>query len=45
MTLDELYKLYGQQMIQQEILSSQINATKKQIADELNKPVVVPEAK
>lgn len=35
--MDELYKEYGELMIQQEILSSRINEVKKKIAEELNK--------
>lgn len=37
--MDELYKTYGELMIQQEILSSRINEVKKKIAEELNNPV------
>lgn len=39
--MDELYKEYGELMIKQEILSSQINAVKTKIADGLNKPKAV----
>jgi len=35
--LEELYKQYGEKMIQFEILQNQITNLKKQIADELNK--------
>lgn len=42
--MEELYKQYGELMIRQEILSSQINEVKKKIAEELNKkPVTEPE--
>lgn len=36
--MDELYKEYGKLMIQREILESQINTVKKEIAEGLNKP-------
>jgi len=36
--MDELYKQYGEKMIQLEILNSQVNELKKKIAEELNKP-------
>lgn len=36
--MDELYKQYGELMIKQEILNSQINAVKTKIADQLNQP-------
>jgi len=35
--MDELYKQYGELMIQKEILDGQINAVKTKIAAELNK--------
>lgn len=38
MNIDELYKQYGQYMVEFEILQSKINNVKKQIAEELNKP-------
>ena len=37
MTLDELYKQYGELSIQAEILQAKINVVKQKIADELNK--------
>lgn len=36
--MEELYKQYGELMIQQEILSARINEVKKKIAEELNNP-------
>jgi len=38
MELKELETIYGRQMIQKEILDSQINQVRKQIADKLNTP-------
>jgi hypothetical protein len=35
--LEELYKAYGEEMIQLEILQNKINKTKNQIVEELNK--------
>lgn len=35
--MDELYKEYGEKMIQLEILNSQINELKKKIAEAINK--------
>lgn len=43
--MDELYKTYGELMIQQEILSARINEVKKKIAEELNKPAKKAEEK
>ena len=37
--MDELYKEYGQLLIQAEILQGRINEVKKQIADKLNRDV------
>lgn len=39
--MDELYKEYGELMIQQEILSSRINVVKTKIAEQLNKQKAV----
>lgn len=36
--METLYAEYGKLMINQEILSGQINAVKTKIAEELNKP-------
>jgi hypothetical protein len=44
MDLDTLYKIYGQLMINNEILQSQINQVKKQIADALNAQPATPPA-
>lgn len=42
--MEELYKQYGEKMIQLEILNAQVNELKKKIAEELNKkPVTDPE--
>ena len=38
MTLDQLHQVYGQKMIQLEILQNQIMEIKKQIAEEMQKP-------
>lgn len=44
MTIDQLYKTYGEQMVSLEILQSQIGQTKQALANEMNKPkLVVPE--
>lgn len=37
--MKELYELYGQLMIQQELLSSRIQAVKREIAQKLQQPV------
>lgn len=42
--MDELYKQYGELMIQFEILQGKINEVKGKIANELNKPQVTPPA-
>lgn len=39
--MDDLYKEYGELMIQQEILNGRINAVKTKIAAALNKPKAV----
>lgn len=39
---DELYKQYGQLMIQAEVIQSQIQAVKRQIAEEINKKNINP---
>jgi len=36
--MDELYKEYGELMIQAEIIQAKINGVKQKIAAELNKP-------
>jgi len=36
--MEELYAEYGKLMVQQEILTGQINAVKTKLAAELNKP-------
>lgn len=41
--MDELYKEYGELMVQQELLASRINAVKSKIAAELNKKPEVKE--
>lgn len=38
--MDELYRQYGELMIQGEIIQAKINAIKSQIAQEINKPVI-----
>lgn len=38
MTLDQLYAQYGKQMVDLEILNSQISQTKQAIVIEANKP-------
>lgn len=38
MNLDELYKEYGELMVQQEIQTNKIRMVKSQIADLLSKP-------
>ena len=38
--MEELYKQYGQLMIQLEILQGKIQEVKMKIAQELNKPIV-----
>ena len=37
--MDDLYKQYGQLSVQAEVLQGQLNAVRKQINDELSKPV------
>jgi len=37
--MDELYKQYGELMIQAEIIQAKIHALKQQIANELNKEI------
>jgi hypothetical protein len=38
MELKELYSIYGEQLIQLEILNGKINETKKQIVENINQP-------
>lgn len=45
MILQELYARYGELMVQQEILTGQINNIKQQLANELNKEKTVENVK
>ena len=43
MELKELYKIYGELMIQFEILQGRINETKKRIAEAMQQPTIIKE--
>ena len=45
MNLDELYKVYGELMVKNEILQNQINQVKGQISEKLNTLPPQPEEK